>query len=330
MAKKTLEEVTKEAQKKYGKGVVGWACEYDGSKIFHTGVISLDKMLPYGGLPGGRIVEIYGGEGSGKTTLIQRIMAEAQIAGKGVVLYDTERRFFPIYARSCGVDTSKEKLSIVYAEYAEQGLQICQDFIRSGTADLIVVDSVAGLVPKKEAEDDVGDWQQGLQARVMGKALRKMLTPLAESGAMIIFVNQLRIKIGTMFGNPETRPGGRALEFFSSVILDVRKELALSIGEKENKTPIGLKSKVTIKKAMGGEGRVCHYDMLFGKGIDTISDLKENAVAAGVVEKNLSIYKYKDRMWRGKLAFIQAMSNDPKLRKEIYDKVRKELKIDEL
>lgn len=325
--KSTLAQITEQVRKKYGQGAAGWACEYDWTGITSTGIICLDRILTYGGLPKGRIIEIIGAEGSGKSTLTYQIISKFQQAGGGIALYDTERRFFVPYAKACGVDIGKKALSIIYAEYAEQGLQICHDFIRSGTVDLVVVDSVAGLVPKDEVEKSVEDWQQGLQARVIGKALRKMLTPLAQSGATIIFVNQLRMKIGVKFGNPEVTPGGRALRFFASIRLDLRRDE--TIIDEMTKLPTGMQTKLTVKKAMGGEGRVCHYQILYSKGIDIARDLREHAVETGVVGKKESIYRYKEKVWRGKKALDVDIWMDKALYQEIYALTRKELKLDE-
>ncbi len=200
MSKEELKNITDEAQAKYGKGIISWASEYDDVKVVPTGILSLDRILTYGGLPGGRFIEISGSEGAGKSTLTYQIISAVQKAKGNAIIYDTEQRFFGPYAKNCGVKIDAKTLPIIHAQYAEQGLQICEDYIRSGTIDLAIIDSSAGLVPKDEVEGTMSDQQMGLQARIIGKALRKLLTPVAESESLVIFVNQIRMKVGVVFG----------------------------------------------------------------------------------------------------------------------------------
>jgi recombination protein RecA len=277
--------------KRFGDGAImclGEASHLD-VDVISTGSLSLDLALGVGGVPRGRVTEIYGPEGAGKTTLAQHVVAEAQKAGGIAAFIDMEHALDPAYARRCGVDT--DALLISQPDTGEQALEITETLIRSGALDVIVVDSVAALVPRAEIEGEMGDSHPGLQARLMSQALRKLSGAIKQSNTALIFTNQLREKIGVMFGNPETTSGGRALKFYASVRLDIRRITSI----KERGELIGTRTRVRVtKNKVAPPFRVSEFDLMYAEGISREGDLLDVAVDLGVIEKRGSYYYYQD------------------------------------
>ncbi len=322
MLKSTLDSI----ESKFGKGSImkyGNAPEAFNVDAIPTGSLSLDYALGVGGLPRGRIVEIYGPESSGKTTLALHVLAEAQALGGTVAFIDAEHALDPIYAARLGVDISEVLLS--QPDTGEQALEICDMLVRSGAIDCIVVDSVAALVPRAEIEGEIGEATVGLQARLMSQALRKLAGSLSKSKTMCIFINQLREKIGIMFGNPETTTGGRALKFFSSVRLDVRKSEAIKISGEQ----IGNRVKVkVVKNKVAPPFKTAEFDLMFGTGISKEGCILDLGVNAQVVKKSGSWYTYgENRLGQGREAAKKVLESNPELRNEIEEKVRQEFNI---
>jgi recombination protein RecA len=278
----------------------------DGSKIavsvIPSGLLALDRALGVGGLPRGRVIEIFGPESGGKTTIALKAIAQAQAGAGGAkpkkcAFIDAEHALDPDWAAKLGVNT--DDLLVCQPDYGEQALEVAEGLIRSGEMDIIVVDSVAALTPKNEIEGEVGDAQMGLQARMMSQSLRKLTGVLSKSDTILIFINQLRKKIGVMFGNPETTTGGEALKFYASIRLDVRRVQAIKDGDQ----PIGARTRIkVIKNKVAAPHKDAEFNMLFGQGIDTTSDLIETAVALGVIVKEGSWYSYGEQRWQGKAA----------------------------
>jgi recombination protein RecA len=294
-----IEQALSQIEKQHGKGAImrlGDAERAEGIPVIPTGSLSLDAALGVGGFPKGRIVEIFGPEASGKTTLALHAIANAQKAGGIGVLVDAEYAFDAKYARALGVDV--DNLLVSQPDTGEQGLEIADTLVRSGAVDVIVVDSVAALVPTAEIEGEMGDSHVGLQARLMSQALRKLTGLLSKSKTCLIFLNQLRMKIGVMFGNPETTTGGNALKFYSSVRIDIRRIAGINDGERlvGNRT----RAKV-VKNKVAPPFKLAEFDILYGQGISYIGDVLDLAVEHGVVDKSGAWLSYKgDRLGQGR------------------------------
>ncbi len=307
-------------EKAFGKGAIIrlGAGEREQIEAISTGSMSLDMALGIGGVPRGRIVEIYGGESSGKTTLALHIVAETQKLG-GLALYvDAEHALDIEYARTLGVDV--DKLYVSQPSNGEEALEIMDAIVRSGSVDVVVLDSVAALVPKAEIEGEMGDSHVGLQARMMSQALRKLGGNISKSQTVCIFINQLREKIGVMYGNPETTPGGRALKFWASVRLEVRKGEAIKVGTDQ----IGARTKVkVVKNKVAPPFKNAEFDMIFGKGISRSGDLLDNAVLRNVIAKSGTFYNYGDtRLGQGRDNARNFLDANPAIFTEIDTKVR--------
>ena len=286
--KRVLEVALGKIEKDFGKGSVmklGKAMENMQVEVIPTGSLQLDFALGVGGLPKGRVVEIYGPESSGKTTVALHCIAEAQKLGGTAAFIDAEHALDPVYASKLGVDI--DELYVSQPDNGEQALDICEALVRSGAIDIVVVDSVAALVPKAEIEGDMGDSHVGLQARLMSQALRKLTGVISKTNAIVIFINQLREKVGVMYGNPETTTGGKALKFYASVRIDIRKSEAI----KDGKDVIGNRTKIKIvKNKVAPPFRSCVVDMLYGEGISRESELLDMAVEQDIVKKSGSFY----------------------------------------
>ena len=288
-----------------------------------TGSIGLDIAVGIGGLPRGRIVEIYGPESSGKTTVALHSVAEAQKNGGIAAFIDAEHALDPVYARALGVDV--DNLIISQPDTGEQALEITEALIRSGAIDIIVIDSVAALVPKAEIEGDMGDSHVGLQARLMSQALRKLTGSIKKSNCVAIFINQLREKVGIMFGNPETTTGGRALKFYSSVRLDVRKIDTIKQGDKI----LGSRTRVkVVKNKVAPPFKQAEFDIMYGEGISKIGDLLDIAANVDIVKKSGSWYNYQDiKLGQGRENVKKFLADNMDLTNEIEEKVRKYYKL---
>ncbi len=290
-------------------------------EVITTGSIGIDNALGAGGFPRGRVIEIFGPESSGKTTLALHAIAEAQKAGGAAAFIDAEHALDPTYAANLGVDT--ENLIVSQPDYGEQALEIAQALVVSQAFDVIVIDSVAALTPKAEVEGEMGDSHMGLQARMMSQALRKLTASVSKAGTCLIFINQLREKIGVMFGNPETTTGGRALKFFASVRVEVRRNTAIKDGE----TVIGNRTKVKIvKNKVAAPFREVEVDIFYGKGISRESDLLDLGAQNAVVEKSGSWYSFKgERIGQGRDNARQTLTDRPELGKAIEIELRSKL-----
>lgn len=320
-----LDLAMQQIEKTFGKGSImkmgdKVAVQID---VIPTGAISLDIALGIGGIPRGRIIEIYGPESSGKTTLAMHIIAEAQARGGICAFIDAEHAFDPKYGQNIGIKT--EELLISQPDYGEQALEILETLVRSGAVSLIVVDSVAALTPKAEIEGEMGDSHMGLQARLMSQALRKITAIAAKTGTAIVFINQLRMKIGVMFGNPETTTGGNALKFYASVRLDIRKKD--KIGTLDDVQGHSVKVKV-VKNKMAPPFKEAMFDIIYPNGIDKISSLIDAAVTFDILQKGGAWYRKGDtQLAQGKEALKIVLKEDDKLRKEIYQEVKKKANI---
>ena len=313
---KTLDILTK----KYGEGTIMRMGEAQHLHVeaIPTGSLSLDIALGVGGVPRGRVVEIYGPESSGKTTLCQHIIAEAQQLGGLCAFIDMEHALDPVYAARCGVDV--DNLYVSQPDTGEQALEIAEALVRSGAIDIVVVDSVAALVPRAEIEGEMGDAHMGLQARLMSQALRKLSGAVKQSNTAFIFTNQLRQKIGVMFGNPETTTGGMALRFYASVRLDMRRVQAI----KESGEVIGNRTKVTVKKnKVAPPFRVAEFDIMYNEGISKVGDVLDIAVDTGIIEKRGSFYSYGEtRLGQGRENVKGYLRDNPDLAIEVENRVR--------
>ena len=324
---KMLEFTTEQIEKKFGKGAImklGKNAEHLEVAAIPTGALPLDAALGIGGVPRGRIVEIYGPESSGKTTLALQVLAEAQALGGVVAFIDAEHALDPTYAARLGVDI--DEVLISQPDTGEQGLEICDMLVRSNAIDCIVIDSVAALVPKAEIEGEIGDSSVGLQARLMSQALRKLAGSLSKSNTTCIFINQLREKIGVMFGNPETTTGGRALKFFSSVRIDIRRIETL---KNKSNEPVGnrVRAKV-VKNKVAPPFRQAEFDIMYGQGISREGCIVDMGVEAGVVKKSGAWYTYgEDRLGQGREAAKEMLRTHPDVRDEIEQKVRDHFEI---
>jgi len=321
---KAIEMAVSQIEKQFGKGSI---MKLGGDKkidvdVIPTGALSLDVALGVGGIPKGRIIEIYGPESSGKTTLALHIMAEAQKKGEAVALIDAEHAFDPTYAKNIGLEL--DDLYISQPDFGEQALEILETLVRSAAFGVIVVDSVAALTPRAEIEGDMGDSHMGLQARLMSQALRKVTAITSKTGTTIIFINQLRMKIGIMFGNPETTTGGNALKFYASIRLDIRqKDKILKDGK-----IIGHTRKVKVaKNKVAPPFKEATFDMIYPMGIDKESSIIDAALDVGIVEKKGSWYNYGDlQLGQGKEAASEALREDKKLREKIVKEVKAAIK----
>ena len=318
---KMLKLTTDQIESKFGQGsimMLGKDDKHLSIGVIPTGALPLDAALGIGGVPRGRIVEIYGPESSGKTTLALQILAEAQALGGVVAFIDAEHALDPVYAARLGVDI--DEVLISQPDTGEQGLEICDMLVRSGAIDCIVVDSVAALVPRAEIEGEIGETTVGLQARLMSQALRKLAGSLSKSNTTCIFINQLREKIGVMFGNPETTTGGRALKFFSSVRIDIRRIDSI----KKDGEVVGnrVRAKV-VKNKVAPPFRQAEFDIVYGEGISREGCIIDMGVDAGVVKKSGAWYTYgEERLGQGREAAKLTLKNNPDLRDEIEGKVR--------
>ena len=317
---KALDAALSQIEKQYGKGSVMKLGDTSHMQVetVPTGSLSLDIALGAGGVPKGRIVEIYGPESSGKTTVTLHMIAEVQKRGGIAGFIDAEHALDPVYARNIGVDI--DNLYISQPDNGEQALEITETMVRSGAVDIVIVDSVAALVPKAEIEGDMGDSHVGLQARLMSQALRKLTSVVSKTNCIVIFINQLREKIGVMFGNPETTTGGRALKFYASVRLDVRRTEAL----KQGGEVIGNHTKVkVVKNKIAPPFKEAEFDIMFGQGISTIGDILDLAANCGIVNKSGAWYAYNDaKIGQGRENAKQYLKENRQICDEIERKVR--------
>lgn len=324
--KKALDAAIAKLEKDFGKGTVMKLGE--GSHVavetVPTGCLSLDLALGLGGVPKGRVIEVYGPESSGKTTVTLHMIAEVQKRGGIAGFIDAEHALDPVYAKKIGVDI--DELYISQPDSGDQALEIAETMVRSGAVDIIVIDSVAALVPKQEIEGDMGDSHVGLQARLMSQALRKLTPVISKSNCVVIFINQLREKVGVMFGNPETTTGGRALKFYSSVRMDVRRIEAL----KQGGEVVGNRTRVKIvKNKVAPPFREAEFDIMFGQGISREGDILDLAADKGVVNKSGAWYAYNgDKIGQGRENAKQYLKENPLICEEIEAKVREMLNVD--
>ena len=323
---KALQAAMQKIEKDFGKGSVMKLGEesIENIDVIPTGSIGLDLALGVGGYPKGRIIEIYGPESSGKTTLALHAIAEAQKIGGIAAFIDAEHAFDRFYAENLGVDT--DNLLISQPDNGEQALQIADQLISSAAVDIIVIDSVAALTPKAEIEGDMGDNKVGLQARLMSQALRKMTSTISKTNTTCIFINQLREKIGIMFGNPETTTGGNALKFYSSVRIDVRPSTAIKDGE----DVLGKLTKVKIvKNKVAPPFRKCEFDIMFGEGISKVGEILDIAVDKNIIKKSGSWFSYgESKLAQGRDAVLKLLKDNPELCEELEAKVREAIKED--
>jgi recombination protein RecA len=322
--RKNLDVALQQIDKQYGKGSVmrlGDSGPIQKVDTISTGAMSLDLALGVGGVPRGRVIEIYGPESSGKTTLALHIIAEAQKQGGYAAIIDAEHALDPNYAKALGVNT--DELLVSQPDTGEQALEIAEMLIRSGALDVVAVDSVAALVPKAEIEGEMGDSLPGLQARLMSQALRKLAAVVSRSRTSLIFINQLRMKIGIMFGNPETTTGGNALKFYSTVRLDIRRVASIKDGE----SVIGNRTRVkVVKNKLAAPFKEAEFDILYGHGIDHAGDVLDLAAQIGVVAKSGTWYSYGDeRLGQGKERVVELLKEQPAVLKKIETAVRQQL-----
>ena len=318
---KALQATIDKIEKDYGKGTImklGDQPEWDAAQVIPSGSIALDHALGIGGYPKGRIIEIYGPESSGKTTLAIHAIAEAQKAGGIAAIIDAEHAFDRTYAKALGVDL--ETLLISQPDNGEQALEIADNLIRSGAIDIVVIDSVAALTPKAEIEGELGENKVGLQARLMSQALRKLTANISKTNTCCIFINQLREKIGIMFGNPETTTGGNALKFYASVRLDIRRTTQIKDGEEALGNHVKVK---VVKNKMAPPFKKAEFDIVFGEGISHSSELVDLGVELGIISKSGSWFSYNDaKLAQGREAVKKLLQDNPELADEIEAKIR--------
>ena len=321
---KELQATMDKIEKDFGKGAIMKLGDRPAGdvSVIPSGSIALDHALGIGGYPRGRVIEIFGPESSGKTTLAIHAIAEAQKAGGFAAIIDAEHAFDRTYAKNLGVDV--DTLLISQPDNGEQALEIADDLIRSGAIDIIVVDSVAALTPKAEIEGEMGDQKMGLQARLMSQALRKLTANISKTNTCCIFINQLREKIGVMFGNPETTTGGNALKFYASVRIDVRKVTQLKDGE----DPTGNRTRVKIvKNKMAPPFRKAEFDIVFGEGISKIGEIVDLGVEFDIIKKSGSWFSYgESKLAQGREAVKKLLIDNPELCEEIEGKIRETMK----
>jgi recombination protein RecA len=321
---KALKLTMDKIDKDFGKGSVMMMSDKGvvEQEVISTGSIGLDMALGIGGLPKGRVVEIYGPESSGKTTLAIHVIAEAQKKGGMCAFIDAEHAFDSVYAQKLGVDI--DNLLISQPDYGEQALEIADRLILSGALDVVVIDSVAALVPKSELEGEMGDSKMGLQARLMSQALRKLTATINKTNSCCIFINQLREKIGVMFGNPETTTGGNALKFYASVRLDIRRMAQIKDGD----DAIGNHVKVkVVKNKVAPPFRLAEFDIIYGEGISKVGEIIDMGVELGIVQKSGSWFSYNsDKLGQGRESVKQLMLDNPEMANEIEAKIREKIK----
>lgn len=317
---KALKLTIDKIDKDFGRGSVMMMNEksMEPHEVISTGSIGLDVALGIGGLPKGRVIEIYGPESSGKTTLAIHVIAEAQKKGGMCAIIDAEHAFDSIYAQKLGVDV--DNLLISQPDYGEQGLEIADRLILSGAIDVVVIDSVAALVPKGELEGEMGDSKMGLQARLMSQALRKLTATISKTNCCCIFINQLREKIGVMFGNPETTTGGNALKFYSSVRLDIRRMAQIKDGDEA----VGNRVKVkVVKNKVAPPFRQAEFDIIYGEGISKMGEIIDMGVEMGIIQKSGSWFSYDTtKLGQGRDAVKQLLTDNPELSGELETKIR--------
>ena len=317
---KAMEAALSQIERAFGKGAVMRLGQQENMNVesISTGSLGLDIALGIGGLPKGRIIEIYGSESSGKTTLTLHTIAEAQKVGGTCAFVDAEHALDPAYARKLGVNV--DSLLIAQPDSGEQALEIADTLVRSGAIDVLVVDSVAALVPRAEIEGDMGDSHMGLQARLMSQALRKLTGSISKSNCMVIFINQIRQKIGVMFGNPETTTGGNALKFYASVRLDIRRSTQLkdSSGNAQgNKTRVKV-----VKNKVAPPFRVCEFDIMYGEGISKLGEIIDIGTEAGIIDKSGSWFSYGEtKLGQGRDSVKKLLKDNPELCDELEKKI---------
>lgn len=323
---RALESALAQIEKQYGKGSIMKLGETNSNmniETVPTGSISLDIALGLGGVPKGRIIEVYGPESSGKTTVALHMIAEVQKIGGIAGFIDAEHALDPVYAKNIGVDI--DNLYISQPDNGEQALEITETMVRSGAVDIVIVDSVAALVPKAEIDGDMGDSHMGLQARLMSQALRKLTAVIGKSQCIVVFINQLREKIGVMFGNPETTTGGRALKFYASIRLDVRRIESL----KQSGEIIGNRTRIkVVKNKIAPPFKEAEFDIMFGKGISKEGDVLDLASESDIINKSGAWYSYNDsKIGQGRENAKQYLIENPDIFDEIYNKVREKYDI---
>lgn len=320
--KKALEFAIAQIEKTYGAGSVMRLGQTEKLNVDYipTGSMTLDMALGIGGVPRGRIVEIYGPESSGKTTVALQIVAEAQKMGGEAVFIDVEHALDPIYANALGVDT--DNLIVSQPDCGEQALEIAESLVRSGAVDVIVIDSVAAMVTKAEIDGEMGDMHVGQLARLMSQAMRKLTSVISKSNCVAIFINQVREKIGIVYGNPETTPGGRALKFYASVRMEVRKGEALKVGGEV----IGNRTKVkVVKNKVAPPFKECEFDLLYGKGISRTGEVLDLAVDLGIIQKGGAWFSYNGvKLGQGRDNSKETLRNNPDMMKEIEEKIKEQ------
>ncbi|MEX1376777.1 MAG: recombinase RecA [Eubacteriales bacterium] len=317
---KAIEAAMKGIEKEFGKGALmklGDAAAME-IEVFPTGALTLDIALGVGGIPKGRIVEVFGPESSGKTTVALHMVAEVQRLGGYAAFIDAEHALDPAYAKALGVDI--DELYVSQPDTGEQALEICDMLVRSSAFDIIIIDSVAALVPKVEIEGEMGDTHVGLQARLMAQALRKLAGGINKTHTTVVFINQLRMKIGVMFGNPETTPGGRALKFYASVRLDVRKIESL----KKGVDVVGSRTRIkVVKNKVAPPFKTAEFDIMYGEGISKEGCILDLAVESDIVRKSGTWFSYgEDRIGQGKMNAAEFLKENPDMRDEIEQKIR--------
>ena len=323
---KALEAARLQIEKQFGQGAImklGDKANASGIDVVPSGSILLDEALGIGGYPRGRIIEMYGPESSGKTTLALHAIAEAQKLGGVAAFVDAEHALDPVYAKNLGVNI--DELWVSQPDTGEQALEITENLVRSGAVDVIVVDSVAALTPEKEIEGEMGDAVMGMQARLMSQALRKLTAIIGKSNCIVIFINQIRMKIGVMFGNPETTTGGQALKFYTSVRLEIRR--IESIDGKGDEDAVGNRVRVkVVKNKVAPPFRKCELDIYFGKGINATASLLDSAVKHGIVDKRGAWYTMgEDKIGQGKENSVAFIEQHPEIAAQIEEKIRAEV-----
>ncbi|MBM3431719.1 MAG: recombinase RecA [Bacteroidetes bacterium] len=321
---KALKLTMDKIEKDYGKGSVMMMNERGEmqQEVISTGSIGLDAALGIGGLPRGRVVEIYGPESSGKTTIATHVIAEAQKKGGMCAIIDAEHAFDSSYAKKLGVDV--DNLLISQPDYGEQALEIADRLILSGALDVLVIDSVAALVPKSELEGEMGDSKMGLHARLMSQALRKLTATVSKTNTILIFINQLREKIGVMFGNPETTTGGNALKFYASVRLDIRRTQQVKDGDEAIGNHVKVK---VVKNKVAPPFRAAEFDIIFGEGISKTGEIVDLGTELEIIQKSGSWYSYNsDKLGQGRDSVKQLLVDNPELANEIETKIRESIK----